>query len=225
LLEEHATGALNESNHFASYMRKTLMLLLSGAVAIGACDSGNAKNASSVNVETATTEAKNVKPGLGRCHEDLCSWSITKSRTVVKQDALGTLIRLSVLGGTSKNTDGDYEKARIRWNSKPHEIYVFCSKRLPAVIMKMNLPPEAIKAAGGYKFPPYQVDVLDFVNGIPGNLESSANIFVRTCYPNDNWDTPGFAQRHGLTAFDELPDVTINNPEAIFQAADQTIAR
>src|SRR5438067_9045165 len=122
-----------------SRMRKTLMLLLSGAViAISACGSGSAENASTAMPKGASTDTKAAKPEVGRCHGDSCSWSLTKDRTVVKQDASGTLVRLALLGGTSNNTDGDSEKAHIRWNSKAHEVFVFCSARLPAVIMKSD---------------------------------------------------------------------------------------
>jgi hypothetical protein len=87
--------------------------------------------------------------------------------------------------------------------------------------MKSDAPPELVKANGGHPLPLYQVDVLDFVNGVPGVLESSANLFARTCYPNDDWNAPDFAQRNGLPAFDDLPDVTITSPEGIFQAAGE----
>lgn len=161
-----------------------------------------------------------TEPDMGRCHGDHCSWSLTRSRTIVRKNLAGTLIRLTLLGGTSKNnTDGDAKAAHIRWNAKPHEVYVFCSKRLPAVIMKNDISPAFVKTSGGHRFPSYQVDVLDFVNGIPGDLESSANLFVRTCYPGDDWASPDFARRNGLPAFDDLPNVTIESPDGIFRVA------
>jgi hypothetical protein len=224
-------------------MSRKLMLFLCVAVsAVGACDSGGTANSTaaershrSASVQNGTAEPnqratrqhpKAVEPELGRCHMELCSWSLTKGRVVVRRNVAGMLIRLSLLGGTSRNnTDGDYHNAHIHWNAKPHTVYVFCSKRLPAVLMKSDVPPAAIKASGGYHFPPFQVDVLDFVNGIPGGLESSANLFVRTCYPNDDWTSDSFARRNGLPAFDELPEVTINSPEDIFRIADRLPSR
>jgi hypothetical protein len=137
----------------------------------------------------------------------------------VKADAAGTLVRLSLLGGTSNNSDGDPAQARIRWNVRPHDVFVFCSKRLPAVMMRMDAAPAPAGAGEDRSFPSYQVDVLDFVNGIPGALESSANLFARTCYPGDDWTSPDFARRNGLPGFEDEPEVTIESPGDIFRAA------
>lgn len=154
-------------------------------------------------------------PDLGRCYGDSCSWSLTQSSTIVKQQAGDTLIRLTLLGGSSPNdSDGDPKTTHISWNAAPHDVYVFCSKRLPAVIMKSDPQPELKQARRGY-----QVDILDFVNGIPGGLESSANLFIRACYPKQDWADPDFAKRNGMPAFDEEPQVTISAPEDIFHAA------
>lgn len=177
-----------------------------------ACDQGDkesckiAETFATQHAPDQSADATSTEPELGRCHMEECSWSLTKSRTVVRREVTGTLLRLSLLGGTSSNVNDD-ENAPIRWNAKSHTVYVFCSRRLPAVIMKTD--------AG------FQVDVLDFVNGIPGALESSANLYARTCSPNADWNSDGFAERYGLPAVDDLSDVTINRPDEIFQVAAQ----
>lgn len=177
-----------------------------------ACDQGDkesckiAETFATQHAPDQSADAASTEPELGRCHMDECSWSLTKSRTVVRREVTGTLLRLSLLGGTSSNANDD-GNAPIRWNAKPHTANVFCSNRLPAVIMKTD--------AG------FQVDVLDFVNGIPGALESSANLYVRICHPNDNWNSKGFAERNRLPDVSDFLDVTINGPEEIFQVADR----
>ena len=59
---------------------------------------------------------------------------------------------------------------------QPHELFIFCSSRLPAVIL-----PDS-----GH----LQVDILDFVAGPPPVLESSASLYVRTCHPGESGAEP-----------------------------------
>jgi hypothetical protein len=139
-------------------------------------------------------------PQLNSCHGGECSWSITRGRTVVRQDARGILYRLTLLGGSAR--EGSH---RIVWNRQPHEAYVFCSRRLPAVLL-------AVDGA-------WQVDVLDFVNGPPPVLESSAASYVRTCHPGADWAADGFAARIGYTAHDDQPDINLSRPADIFNYA------
>lgn len=155
-------------------------------------------------------------PQLRRCYMEECSWSVEKGRTTVKENANGSLIRLSLLGGTSHHTrTADYPgrytaTEKIAWNRSGHEVYVFCSKRLPAVVMK---------TAGGW-----QADVLDFVNGPPGVLESSASLYVSVCHgANAHWSDSGFAKRYGYSSLTEAQqDVTVGKPEDIFDLASRT---
>jgi len=139
-------------------------------------------------------------PQLNSCHGGDCSWSITRGQTVVRQDARGTLYRLTLLGGSAREGS-----RRISWNRAPHEAYIFCSRRLPAVLL-------AVDGA-------WQVDVLDFVNGPPPVLESSAALYVRTCHPGADWEADGFAARFGYAARDEEPDIHLTRPEEIFNYA------
>jgi hypothetical protein len=139
-------------------------------------------------------------PQLNSCHGGECSWSITRDQAVVRQNARGILYRLTLLGGSAR--EGSH---RIRWNRALHEAYIFCSRRLPAVILAVD---------GGW-----QVDVLDFVNGPPPVLESSASLYVRTCHPGADRDADGFAARFGYTAHEDTPDINLARPEDIFNYA------
>ena len=139
-------------------------------------------------------------PQLNSCHGGDCSWSITRSQTVVRQDMRGTLYRLTLLGGSAP--EGSH---RISWNREPHELFIFCSRQLPATI----LPDE------GH----LQVDILDFVDGPSPPLESSASLYVRTCHPGEDWTADGFAARHGYRAQDEQREINLARPEDIFNYA------
>lgn len=136
-------------------------------------------------------------PQLNSCHGGDCSWSITQSRALVRQEAAGSLYRLSLLGGSAREGS-----SRIRWNRQPHALFIFCSPQLPAVIL-----PDA-----GH----LQVDVLDFVAGPPPYMESSAELYVRICHPGEDWAAPGFAARHGYRAQDAEREIALSRPEDIF---------
>lgn len=144
---------------------------------------------------------------LNGCRMETCSWSITRSRDLVRRAAAGSLYRLSLLGGTSEHPDENYPESsagvRIEWNAAPHEVFVFCARRLPAVIM----------ATDGR----LQVDVLDFVNGPVGALESSAGLYARVCHPGDDWASEGFAARFGYEARADEAEIDIARPEDIFR--------
>ena len=112
-------------------------------------------------------------------------------------DSSGTLYRLSLRGGTAPEG-----RSRIRWNREGHLVFIFCSARLPAVILPDH----------GHM----QVDVLDFVAGPPPVEESSASLYVRTCHPGEDWSAPGFAARHGYRAQDADREIALTRPEDIF---------
>jgi len=139
-----------------------------------------------------------ARPELNSCHGGQCSWSIVQSRTIVRQDAAGTLYRLSLLGGSAREGS-----RRIGWNRRPHALFIFCSRRLPAVIL-----PDSGRL---------QVDILDFVAGPPPVLESSAALYVRTCHPGEDWEADGFAARHGYQAQDEEREIALTRPEDVFR--------
>ena len=149
---------------------------------------------------TLATPSTPARPELNSCHGGECSWSITQSRAIVRQDAAGILYRLSLLGGSAREGSN-----RIRWNRLPHALFIFCSPRLPAVI----LPDQGR----------LQVDILDFVAGPPPYLESSASLYMRTCHPGEDMTADGFAARHGYQAQDAEREINLSRPEDIFRYA------
>ncbi len=139
----------------------------------------------------------------GRCYMNSCSWWITQSKSVERQSKGATLWKLSLLGGTSDHKNGRYPsnstKAKITWNDTPHTTHVLCAPSLPAVIND-----------------DMQVDVLDFVNGPPGILESSVILYEAVCHPSENSADDGFVSKHGyVIPTDE--EITIRSPQDIFR--------
>ena len=169
--------------------------------AIRAAEAGDAEDAKGLANAAAVPAAVPATPHVGRCHGDECSWFRTESKAVVREAASGILYRLSVLGGTA----ADEENAAVRWDRRPHDVFVFCSRRLPAVILPVD---------GAL-----QVDVLDFVTGPSGPYETSANLYVDTCHPGEDWASDGFAGRHGYSAQDADREVSLSRPEGIFDEA------
>lgn len=140
-------------------------------------------------------------PALGRCHMDSCSWSKTLSKQEIASDERGKLIMLKLLGGESQNDDNQ-KKPKIKWNKSPHEVYIFCSTRLPAVMMK----------SGGK----LEVDVLDFWQGIPSIYQSSANLYRETCHSGSgNLSDEDLAKKFKYSPSPES-DINISQPTEIF---------
>ena len=147
-------------------------------------------------------------PRVGKCHMGDCAWSKELSRKVLKENDESKLFVLSLIGGSSHHSDvSDYpnkfdKKLNISWNKKPHNIYVFCSKKIPSVMMK-----------NGHSL---QVDVLDFIKGPPGIMDSSASEYAFVCH-NRDYISPEIAERLGYNEIPEnLNDISINSPVEIF---------
>lgn len=149
------------------------------------------------NTQTAPRPDDDGAVQPGPCGTDECSWSKTLSRDVVQADTRGRLIKLTLLGGSSRS-----EKTRIIWNDRPHSVYVFCSTALPAVMLEDSGR--------------WQVDVLDFIDGVPGVLQSSVSIYADACHPGDK-RFPSDAETLGYAHVeDENEDVQIDRPTDIF---------
>lgn len=163
--------------------------------------------AANVVVPAAVASPAQGAAELNGCRMETCSWSITHSRDLVRRTDAGSLYRLSLLGGASEHPDENYpEDSRgvtIAWNAAPHEVFIFCARQLPAVI----LPTDGR----------LQVDLLDFVNGPAGALESSAGLYTRVCHPGEDWAANGFAERFGYQARADEADIDIARPEDIFR--------
>jgi hypothetical protein len=130
-----------------------------------------------------------AEPLVGRCHMGSCSWSAELGRETLRETAAGRLLRLRLLGGSSEMTEeDDYESAyderrRIEWNAAPHHVYVFCSTRLPTVMVATE--------AG------LQVEVLDLVEGPAGYQEADHNLYIATCHGRAALELPDLAARFG----------------------------
>jgi len=142
---------------------------------------------------------------LGRCHMDSCSWSKTIKKETIKSSKQDKLIRLVLLGGESNNEPSNNEELnnpKITWSKDTHEVFVFCSTKLPSVILKDDTN--------------YQVDIFDFSTGVPGVLESGANLYKETCYPNThNLSDSDLVKKYNYSPLPEI-DVHIKNPVDIF---------
>jgi hypothetical protein len=149
-------------------------------------------------------------PEIGNCHMGECSWSKIEVYAAAGKSSLGSLFRLELLGGVSEHESVDeyptsYSPAiKIKWDEHPHTVYVFCSERLPAVLMKTDGTT--------------QVDVLDFTDptGVPDVLTSSANLYSQTCHMNSaEWTKPDFATRFGYSSPSQYADLSLSNPTDI----------
>lgn len=122
-----------------------------------------------------------------------CSLSKLLSKDLVGSSAKGSLFKLLLLGGES--TERNRRKI-IKWNRQPHTVYVFCSKTLPAVVMRRNDDT-------------LQTTFLEIGSGIPMVLISDFQIYARTCHDlSDTHDDAEVAKRFGYdpdaSAFDRL---------------------
>jgi hypothetical protein len=108
---------------------------------------------------------------IGRCHQDVCSWRKQLSRELIGSSTGGALFRVTYLGGSGP--DGGRRTA-ITWNRKPHDVFVFCSKKLPAVMLN----------DGGS----LQVDALELSpsGSVPPVQYSAASVYLAVCH-----NTPG----------------------------------
>jgi hypothetical protein len=149
-------------------------------------------------------------PEIGNCHMGECSWSKTEEFAAAGKSPLGSLFRLELLGGVSEHESVDeyptsYSPAiNIKWDEQSHTVYVFCSERLPAVLMKTDGTT--------------QIDILDFTDptGLPDVLTSSANLYSQTCHMNSaEWTKPNFASRFGYSSPAHYADLSLSSPTDI----------
>jgi hypothetical protein len=123
-----------------------------------------------------------VEPQVGGCQRDVCSWRKQLSRDLVGSSAAGALFRVTFLGGSAPDSG---RKPSIKWNRKPHDVYVFCSKQLPAVMMQVD---------GSL-----QVDALGISPDEypPPVLYTSASIYMEVCHNTPDQDLNVLAKRFG----------------------------
>lgn len=155
------------------------------------------------------------EPMLGNCHMDICSFSREVRRETVRETPAGRLLRVTLLGGSQSGASDAGpadEDVPIIWQRQPHDIFVFCSTALPAVMMRVD----------GRRT--LQSDILDLVGptGIPQDLVTSANIYMRICHGVDGFDALEGGTHLGYhplpTALVER-GIDIERPEDIFNYA------
>ena len=115
---------------------------------------------------------------MGRCHMDSCWWWKVASQETVRSGVTGRLVKV-MARTTYEEFTSDYveqhgypgnPRSIAQWDEQPMEVYLFCSKTLPAMI---DYDKDRRK---------YQV-VIPFDNdGIPwGYTEGAANLYVHAC--------------------------------------------
>lgn len=159
----------------------------------------------------AASSPADAEPLLGNCRMDSCSFSREISRETLRETRAGRLLRVTLLGGEQGEASdaGPDDEAPIVWNRAPHDIFVFCSTRLPAVMMRV---------AGQHSL---QVDLLDLggPEAITNILVSSANLYMDICHGlrgrELSEETAGLGYRPIAPALLES-GIGIERPEEIF---------
>lgn len=145
------------------------------------------------------------EPMTGRCHMGECSWFAELNRETIREEKGARLLRLALVGGSSTSgEDEDYEgswgpDARVDWDRAPHDVWILCSPRLPAVM---------VRTGDGS----LQADVFNFVEGTPPVHETSRRIYVHACHGEESED---MVERHGYAA-PEIEEIDLARPEDIF---------
>ena len=149
-----------------------------------------------------------LEPMTDRCHMGECGWFAELDRETVRETEAGRLIRMRLYGGRSAVDQGeDYEEswgpnAGVEWNAQPHEAWIFCSTRLPAVMIGTE--------AG------LQADVLNFIDGTPPVLESARRLYVYSCHGPRSDDFEDFNARFGYREPPPIEELELARPEDIF---------
>ena len=162
-------------------------------------------------VTPAAASAPMGEPMLGNCNMDVCSYSRLVRRETLRETPAGRLVKATLLGGAQGDPSdaGPSEDAPIVWNRAPHDIFVFCSTRLPAVMMRV---------AGRRTL---QTDLLDLggPEAITDLLISSANLYMDICHGlrdrTLSEETAGLGYRPIAPALLES-GIDIERPEEIF---------
>ncbi len=146
-----------------------------------------------------------VEPQVGSCQRDVCSWRKQLARDLVGASSTGALFRVTFLGGSAPDRRG---KPSIKWNREPHDVYVFCSKKVPAVMIEVD---------GSL-----QVDALGISPDEypPPVLYTSASIYMEVCHNTPDQDLNVLAKRFGYAVSAEKAEALsqgIKAPEDILK--------
>lgn len=181
-----------------------LALAFAGACLLPACTpvvTGASARSAEVNPITSG-------PQIGRCYSGGCSWFDIRSFNVVRETSDGALIRIAMREGGSESGEGPHpESSRgvdIKWDEETSNQYVFCSRRLPAIISQAE--------EGSYEA--RRLDLVEW--SVP--TEFITNVYAHVCHSGDNILAEGATARAGYRAVaGEEQVIALSTPEAIFQ--------
>lgn len=147
-------------------------------------------------------------PVASFCHMGECHWFAELGRQTLRETRRERLIRIELIGGNSVSAPGeDYEaswgpEANVTWDREPHSEWVFCSRRLPAVIGE---------GEGGR----YIADILNFREPVPRHLEPTQRLYVHVCHGPQGEDFADFAA-HFRYRVPPLTELDLGSPAEIF---------
>ncbi|AEG50225.1 hypothetical protein Sphch_2578 [Sphingobium chlorophenolicum L-1] len=143
------------------------------------------------------------------CHMGLCTYFKLVSSKMVGGSVEGDLYAATTWDGeTYDGNDAGYDPI-LKWSIQPQTKYIFCSRRLPAVMYSI---PE-----GGFSF-----STLDFVAGVPHVQAGELILYQNICNEGKTIGEQEEAVAAGYEALedklDNLPE-HLNSPSDIFRIA------
>lgn len=149
-------------------------------------------------------------PGLMRCSDNVCEWSLISNKRLISREKNVNLIEAQIARGYSFHMSGStpsveenkdaYKHIRIKWNKgDPEKVTVFCYGRLP------------VYGTGGKWF------VLPFDSQYPAFYQVMSD-FVHICYgaQRNAWQDGVFLSKNQLT----MPlrsQVSVQDPRELFK--------
>jgi hypothetical protein len=156
------------------------------------------------------TSALAEEPGLMRCSENVCEWSLIKSKVAIAKERDVNLFEAEIIRGYSfhrtgyvpmiEHSENAYKQIRIKWNrGNPEKVVVFCYGRLP------------VYGSDGKWF------VLPFDSPYRAFHQAMSD-FVHICYDarRSAWQDGGFLEKHHLT-MPYVDQVSIKDPKELFK--------
>jgi hypothetical protein len=146
-------------------------------------------------------------PVAGRCYPGGCTWFDIRSFHVVRETEDGALIRVSIREGESTHAnDADAPRSsrgvRITWQPYDDNSYMFCSRKLPAMISR----------ADDGSFEAHRMNLID--GGVPEEVITTQ--YTHVCHPGGQLNGEGAAARLGYRSPTGEREFTLRNPEDIF---------
>lgn len=115
------------------------------------------------------------------CYREPCSVSKVLAFKQLSKSAGSSMIELTLLGGEKQT----FRSKTVKWNKKPHKVYITCSIQAPTVTMDSQVTTLPINR---------NMDV-------PGVLYSDTELYLKACH-NFNGDATKAARRFGYDVTD-----------------------